>query len=278
MTAIKSRTIGGRLGDLVEALGAWMLGILWLLPLLYAFWASLHRSADETALDFTKPLTFENYVAAWNAAPFPRYFLNTVIIVSTILIFQLVLSTLAAYAFARIPFRGSQVAFWIVLVQLMIAPDVLISENYNTVAAMGMVDNVFAVALPWLASGFAIFLLRQQFMSIPKELDEAAAIEGASRMQVLRRIYVPLARPTLVAFSLVSVSSHWNSFLWPIIVTNRPESRPLTVGLALFSGQESGVSWALLSAATVMVILPLLIAFLIFQRQFVRSFMTAGIR
>jgi sn-glycerol 3-phosphate transport system permease protein len=263
---------------ILETVGAWLCAILWLAPLVYALWASLHSAADETSYSLTTPLTLQNYIDAWNAAPFAQYYLNTVLLVLGILAAQLVLSTLAAYAFAKVPFRGSGIAFWLILVQLMIAPDVLISENYTTMAKLGMVDTLTAIGLPFIASAFAIFLLRQTFKSIPKELHEAAEIEGCSRLQLLWKVYVPLARPTYVAFGLVSISAHWNTFLWPIVVTNSVASRPLTVGLAIFSGQESGVSWALLSAATIIIIAPLLIAFLIFQRQFVQSFMRAGIR
>ena len=270
--------VGARGWHALVTAGAWLAAILWLAPLVYAVWASFHGAADETRFSLSAPWTLANYVEAWHAAPFGRYYLNTVLLVMGILAAQLVLSTLAAYAFATIPFRGSQIVFWIVLVQLVIAPDVLISENYNTMAKLGLVDTLTAIGLPFIASAFAIFLLRQAFKSIPRELDEAAEIEGCSRLQRLWRVYVPLARPTYVAFALVSVSAHWNTFLWPIVVTNRPEARPLTVGLAIFAGQEAGVSWATLSAATMIIIAPLLVAFLIFQRQFVQSFMRTGIR
>jgi sn-glycerol 3-phosphate transport system permease protein len=265
-------------GVSLETAGAWLCAVLWLAPLLYAIWASFHGAAYETHFSLAAPWTLANYVEAWHAAPFGRYYFNTVVLVLGILAGQLVLSTLAAYAFAMMRFRGSDIAFWLLLVQLVIAPDVLISENYNTMARLGLVDTLTAIGLPFLASAFAIFLLRQTFKSVPRELDEAAEIEGCSRLQRLWRVYVPLARPTYVAFALVSVSAHWNTFLWPIVVTNRPESRPLTVGLAIFAGQEAGVSWATLSAATIIIIAPLLVAFLIFQRQFVQSFMRAGIR
>ncbi len=257
---------------------AWLVALAWLAPLAYALWASLHGAADETRFALDAPLTLSNFVDAWHAAPFGRYYLNTIVLVLGILVVQLVLSTLAAYAFATVPFRGGGIAFWLVLVQLVIAPDVLISENYNTMAKLGLVDTLTAIGLPFFASAFAIFLLRQAFKSVPKELDEAAEIEGCSRLMRLWKVYVPLARPTYVAFALVSVAAHWNMLLWPIVVTNRPESRPLTVGLAIFAGQEAGVSWAMLSAATVIIIAPLLVAFLVFQRQFVQSFMRAGIR
>jgi sn-glycerol 3-phosphate transport system permease protein len=143
---------------------------------------------------------------------------------------------------------------------------------------LGLVDTLTAIGLPYFASAFAIFLLRQTFMGIPKELDEAARVEGASALQVLWRVYVPLARPVYTAFALVSVSFHWNNFLWPRIITNSVESRPLTVGLQVFSSVEQGVEWSIITAATLMSTAPLLIGFILFQRQFVQSFMRAGIK
>jgi sn-glycerol 3-phosphate transport system permease protein len=262
----------------VETVGAWLLAVLWLAPLVYALWASVHPRAFATTFSLTAPVTLDNFRSVLDAAPFGRYYVNTVVLVCGILAAQLVLATLAAYAFARLQFRGREVLFALVLVQLMVVPEVLISENYTTMARLGLVDTITAIGLPYIASAIAIFLLRQTFKSVPKELDEAAEMEGCGHLQLLWRVYVPLARPTLVAFGLVSVSYHWNNFLWPIVITNTVESRPLTVGLAIFNSTESGIEWTLLSTATVLIVLPLLVAFLIFQRQFVQSFMRAGIR
>ncbi|GAA4869063.1 carbohydrate ABC transporter permease [Serinicoccus chungangensis] len=269
---------GFRPWRILENVGAWLLGVLWLLPLLYALWASVHDREAATSFDLTAPLTLDNFVAVWNGAPFDRYYVNTVLLVTGILAGQLVLGVLAAYAFARFRFVGSNIAFALVLVQLMIAPDILISENYTTMARLQLVDTIPAIGLPYIASAFGIFLLRQTFKSLPIELDEAAEIEGCGRLGRLWRVYVPLAKPTIVAYGLVSVSTHWNNFLWPLVITNSVNARPLTVGLAVYNGTESGIDWTLLSAATVLVVAPLLIAFLIFQRQFVQSFMRAGIR
>jgi sn-glycerol 3-phosphate transport system permease protein len=262
----------------LEAIAAWLLALLWLAPLAWAFWSAFHPPAYATSFSLSAPWTLENFARAWNQAPFGRYYLNTVMLVSMVLAGQLVLATLAAYAFARFSFRGSGIAFALVLLQLMIMPDVLIVENYRAISALGLLDTIPAIALPYLASAFAIFLLRQTFKSIPHELVDAARVEGAGSLQILWRVYVPLARPTYVAFGLVSISYHWNNFLWPLIVTNSVESRPLTVGLAVFGAPETGVDWSIITAATVMTMAPLLIAFLLFQRQFVQSFMRAGIR
>lgn len=262
----------------VETTGAWLVGLLWLAPLAYAFWAAFHDRVYATTFDLTAPWTLQNITSVWNSVPFDRYYLNTILLVTGILAAQLVLGPLAAFAFARYPFRGHNLVFALLLVQLMIYPEVLISENYQTMADLGLVDTLPAIGLPYVASAFGIFLMRQQFKGVPAELDDAAEIEGCTRLQLLWRVYLPLARPTLVAYGLVSVSYHWNNFLWPLVITNSVDSRPLTVGLAVFSGTESGINWTGLSAAAVIVIAPLLIAFLIFQRQFVQSFMRAGIR
>jgi sn-glycerol 3-phosphate transport system permease protein len=160
----------------------------------------------------------------------------------------------------------------------MVMPDILIVENYRTMKFLGLLDTITAIGLPYMASGFGIFLLRQTFKTVPKELDEAARVEGASFLQVLWKVYVPLARPVYIAYGLVSVSYHWNNFLWPLIVTNSVETRPLTVGLSIFSSTDMGVDWSVITAATLMTSGPLLIAFLLFQRQFVQSFMRAGIK
>jgi sn-glycerol 3-phosphate transport system permease protein len=262
----------------LESTGAILLALLWVLPLAYAVWAAFHPAEYTTRFVLTAPLTLENFTRAWAAAPFARYFLNTFILVTMILVFQIVLGTLAAYALARQDFWGRDVAFALILAQLMIMPDALIVENYRTLARVDLIDTIPAIALPYIASAFGIFLLRQTFKTVPKELDDAARVEGASPLQVLMRVYVPLAKPTYIAYGLVSVSYHWNNFLWPLLVTNSVESRPLTVGLQVFSSADQGIDWAIICAATLMTSAPLLVGFLLFQRQFVQSFMRAGIK
>ena len=274
---VRTGGLGGQ-ASLLSTIGAWCLALLWIMPLLYAFWAAIHPSEFATKLSLTAPLTLDNFKAAWDAAPFARYFLNTTLLVATILGMQLVLCTLAAYAFARFEFFGKNVLFSLVLVQLMVMPEILLVRNYQTLSHLGLVDTLFGIGLPYFASAFASFLLRQTFETIPKELVEAAAMEGASTMQILRHVYIPLAKPVYLAFSLVSVSHHWNNFLWPLIVSNSVESRPLTVGLQVFSSSDQGIDWSIITAATLLTSGPLLIGFLLFQRQFVQSFMRAGIK
>ena len=262
----------------LNTFAAWCLAFLWLLPLLYAVWTAFHPSEYETRFSLFAPLTLQNFVQAWNEAPFARYFLNTVILVTGIVAAQFFLCTLAAYAFARFTFPGRNVLFTLVLLQLLVMPDILIVQNYQTMRSFGLIDTIAAIGLPYIASGFGIFLLRQTFMTVPKELDEAARVEGCSFLGVLWRVYIPLAKPTYLAYGLVSVSHHWNNFVWPLIVTNSVETRPLTVGLSIFAVTDSGIQWSVINAATLMTSGPLLIAFLLFQRQFVQSFIRAGIK
>ncbi|MFN7194880.1 MAG: carbohydrate ABC transporter permease [bacterium] len=277
----------GTAADLMESRGfwrvfetgaAWLLGLLWFLPLIYAVWTAFHPPEFQARFEAFAPLTLQNFAAAWDAAPCGRYFANTIALCAMILAVQLVLVTLAAYAFARFEFFGREVAFALVLVQLMIMPEVLIVENYQTLRRLGLVDTLLGIGLPYFASAFGIFLLRQTFKTVPRELDEAARVEGCGFLGLLWRVYVPLAKPVYIAFGLVSVSYHWNNFLWPLIVTNSVETRPLTVGLQVFALVDQGIDWALICAATLLTSGPLLVAFLLFQRQFVQSFIRAGIR
>lgn len=262
----------------LETAAAWLLAFLWILPLIYAFWSAFHPPEYATKFELFAPLSLENFREAWDQAPFPRYFLNTFILVTTILIAQFILCTLAAYAFARFEFPGKSIAFALVLLQLMIMPEVLIVENYVTMSKLNLVDTITGIGLPYMASAFGIFLLRQTFKTIPKDLEDAAKVEGCSPLQILWKVYVPLARPTYVAYGLVSVSYHWNNFLWPLVITNSVNTRPMTVGLAIFGAPESGVDWSIITAGTLLAVAPLLVAFLLFQRQFVQSFMYAGIK
>lgn len=272
------RSVAPLLVATVDVVSAWFLAILWVLPLLYAVWTAFHPAEFSAQFALLAPLTLENFERAWQAAPFARYFLNTTLLVTMILAVQLALCTLAAYAFVRYQFRGKNVLFALVLVQLMIMPDILLVENYKTMSKLGLIDTLVGIGLPYFASAFAIFLLRQTFKGIPKELVEAATMEGANTLQILWRVYVPLARPVYVAFALVSVSYHWNNFLWPLVVTNSVNSRPLTVGLQVFASTDQGIDWSIITAATLLTAAPLLLAFLLFQRQFVQSFMRAGIK
>lgn len=262
----------------LDAAGALILALAWIAPLLFAAWAAFHDVHGAVAFDPAAPWTLENFRLAWARAPWLTYLLNTAMLVTVVLVGQFVLCTLAGFAFARFAFPGRDLLFIVMLLQLFILPEVLIVENYAMVSRLGLADTIVGIGVPYMASAFGIFLMRQAFKQVPKELEEAARVEGCSWGGVLWRVYVPAARPVYLAYALVSIATHWNNFLWPLVITNSVERRPLTVGLSLFGAPENGVDISVISAATLMTIAPLLLAFLIFQRQFVQAFLRAGIR
>ena len=261
-----------RLFGALKSSGTWVLAALWIVPLAYIFWAGFRNPQVALSLDITSGWTFDNLLYVWNAAPFGRYYFNTILLVIGLSTTQIVLGSLAAYGFARYTFPGREVLFLFVLLQLMIFPEILLLENFRLVSSLGLYNTIPGIGIVYAASAFAIFLIRQAFRSVPKELVEAAEVEGASRLAILWKVYVPVARPSIAAFAIMSISSHWNNFLWPLIITRSPEARPVTVGIARYLSPDTGIDIGSLSAGTVIVVGPLLIIFLIFQRRFIRSF------
>lgn len=255
---------------------------LWMTPFVWMLVAAFNPQSIGAGMASLIPdyvPTLANFREAWASADFPRYGANTLVITLGILAVQLVTVTLAGYAFARLEFPGRSLFFYLFLLQLMLAPVVLIVPNLTTIAKLGLYDSLVGVMAPYFASAFGTFLMRQAFRAIPRELEDAALIDGASVLQRIRLIYLPLAKPSLIAFSIVSVTAHWNEFLWPLMVINSPDLRPLTVGLASFTrGAEGAQAWGVIAAGTLMVSAPLLIAFALFQRAFVNSFVSSGIK
>ena len=224
------------------------------------------------------PINFGNYVEVFDRAPFGRFLVNTVIVVCGILAVQLVTVTLAAYVFARRKFRGADILFLLFLVQMMIPIHATFLPNFLTLRNLDLLNTRMAMMLPFFASGYGTFLLRQAFRQIPRDLEDAAVMDGCGGLRFLWHVLMPLAKPTLVAFGLISLVSHWNDYLWPLIVTDTPDVRTLTIGLGMFVQQESGADWTLLMAATVFVTAPLMGIFLVFQRKFIESFMFSGLK
>ena len=223
--------------------------------------------------------TLANFSTALQSADFLRLYVNTVIVCGGILAVQLITVTLAGYAFARMKFPGHGVLFYAFLLQLMIVPVVLIVPNLVTITHLGLYDTLPGVMAPYFASAFGTFLMRQCFRTIPRDFEEAAVVEGASWRQVIWRVLIPLARPGMMAFAIVSVCAHWNEFLWPLMVISNPARQTLTIGLASFTqGAEGGSEWGVIAAGTFLVAAPLMIAFALFQRQFVNSFLFSGVK
>lgn len=220
---------------------------------------------------------FSNYVEAWNQAPFARYYFNTVFVTLLVVAGVLVTSSLAAYAFARMRFWGRDNIFVLFLSMMMVPQPVYIVPSYIILVKLGWINTYQALIVPWLAHIFSIFLLRQHFRTIPNDLYDAAIIDGCSRLGFLWRVMLPLSKAVLVAVVIFTVVGTWNSFLWPLVMTDTPDVRPLQVGLARFS-QEQGTSHELMMAAAAFSIAPLIVAYFFAQKQIIQSLATSGMK
>ena len=271
-----------RLGNWATNLLLLFLALIWSVPLIWAIVASFRPASDPMSRGdvwFSNTITVENYVRAWSLAPFDQYYINTIVVVVMILAVQLVTIVLGGFAFSHYNFKGKNLIFIFVLLQMMIPTSALLAPNFSTIRWMGLFDTRLAIAIPYFGSAFGVFLMRQAFLAVPRDLVDAGIIDGCSWWQLIWHVYLPPSIPALVAFGLSSAVWHWNEFLWPLVITNSDDARPLTAGLVRFTQLgEIGAQWSLLTAATLMVIAPLFIVFLIFQRRFIQSFVHSGLK
>jgi len=265
--------------NMFPALLGFALAFVWLVPLVWLIGTAFSKANFAMSLIPSSGFTLDNIAYVWRNVPFGKYYMNTILIVVVTFTVQCVTGTLAAYALATMKFRGEKLVFLIIFIQIIIPNDVLLIPNYRTLSDLHLTDTKLGIMLPFFGSAFGIFLLRQTFKTIPRALSEAAIIDGCNTMQIIRNIYLPSSKAAYISFGLVSVSYHWNNFLWPLIVTNSPENRTLTVGLALFAkSKEAVMQWANVCAATFIIIFPLVLAFFIFQKKFINSFVSSGIK
>ncbi len=220
---------------------------------------------------------WQNYQTALTEAPMARWFMNTMIVTVVSVIGNLVFCSLAGYAFARLRFAGRNIAFFLILATLMIPFQVVMIPTFLIIRSAGLIDTLGALILPNLASGFGIFMMRQFFRTLPIELEEAARIDGASRLGVLVRIVLPLSAPALATLAVITFMWTWNDFLWPLITIYSEEKMTLQLGLTTFQGLHQ-TNTALLMAANVMSMAPILLLFFVAQRWFVRGVATSGLK
>lgn len=249
------------------------------LPFLWMFTTSLQSRAETYSNSSIFPTSWhwENYAVAWEAAPFGQYYLNSLIMAAGIVTGHLVLDALAAYAFARLRFPFKSALFVILLAALIIPTFVTIIPAYSLVASFGWIDSYTGLIVPRLADVFGIILLRQYFASIPGELEDAARIDGCSRIGTFFRIMVPLSMPAFATLAIFSFLFAWNDFLWPLLVTNSDELRTIQIGLSAFQGRY-GTSWNYLMAGTLTATVPSIIVFMVFQRALVRGIAASGLK
>lgn len=222
--------------------------------------------------------TWQNYVEVWKQAPFARYFLNSTITSVCVTIGQLISCCLAAFAFARMKFAGKSFMFMVFMSTTFISTQVTLIPSYLIINKLGWMDSFPALIVPFIANAFGVFMIRQAFMAVPRELEEAAKLDGCGRLRFLLQIMLPLNRPILASQALFAFMGNWNSYLWPLIVTNKDSMRTLQIGLRYFIGSESGTEWGVYMAAAVLVTFPIIVFYFFVQKNFVESMASSGLK
>lgn len=226
---------------------------------------------------FPSSWQFHNYSDAWQASPFGQYFWNSFLISALTTVFDLTFGAMAAFAFARMEFFGKRVLFLLLLATLMVPGEVMLIPNYITIANLHWMDTYQALIVPFMVSVFSIFLMRQFFLGLPREVFEAAEIDGCSPVRTLFQIIMPISKPIWITAGLIKFVGSWNSFLWVMIVTNSPDKYTLPVGLISFSS-DVGTVYNQLMAASTFCVIPLVILFLFGQRYFIEGIARSGIK
>ncbi len=221
--------------------------------------------------------TFGNYVALFNEIPFARYLLNSFIVASLTTLLQIVTAMLSAYAFSRLKFKGRDLIFYAFLATMMIPGQLLMIPQYLVVARFGWINSYQGLIIPYAATALTTFFLRQFFLTIPKDLEDVAVIDGCNSFQVLVKIFLPISKPAISTIAVFSFMWSWNSYFWPLLVVNVPEMRTVQLGLAMFR-TEGGMQWGQFMAGTVIATLPILIAYFFAQKHFIKSITLTGLK
>lgn len=266
--------------------GVWLLVVCALafavmLPFIWMIVTSLKSPTEVFAYPPTwipKEFQWSNYVEMWNEAPFGRYFMNSAIVAICVTIGQLTSCVLAAFAFARMEFKGKNVMFMIFLSTTMISSQVTLVPTYLVMRTLNWIDSYQALIVPFLANAFGVFMLRQSFRTIPKELEEAAKLDGCSRFRFLWQILIPLSKPILASQALFAFMGNWNSYQWPLIITNQDSMRTLQIGLRYFVSGEGSTQWGIYMAAALVVTLPVIVIYFLVQKTFVESMASTGLK
>ena len=251
-----------------------------LLPFIWMILTSLKTQSESVCIPlklFPSVPQFENYINVFKKVPFAKMYLNTIISAGTIVAVQLILCSMAAYAFGRIEFPGSNIIFAVLLAVLMVPNSFFILPQYLTIQKMGLLNTIPALFIPGLFSAFGTFLMRQFFMSLPKDLEDAARIDGCGHFRIYWTIMLPLVKSGLIALGIITLRAAWNDLMWPMIVNTSPEKMTLSAGLSYLQGQYA-TDYPTMMAGAVMAVLPLLIVFAIFQKQFIEGIAMQGIK
>lgn len=265
------------LGYLGMALAVLFIG----LPLLWIVLTSFKQQAEI----YTQPVqwlpsqwNFDNYVDVFQRVPFAAYFRNSVLITLILCVIKIVLGIISAYALAILRFPGRNLLFLLIISALMVPSEVTVISNYSLVSGLGWRDTYQGIILPLAGIAFGTFLMRNHFMSIPKELIEAARMDHANHAQMLWKVLLPISLPTVVAFSMITAVNEWNQYLWPFLMAETEASATLPIGLTMLQNNEGVSNWGPVMAATIMTMLPILVIFLALQQYMIKGLISGAVK
>lgn len=264
----------------LTAIGGFVLAAAMLLPIVWMAFTAFKPEADIVAFPPTlwpREFTLDHFVDVWNRIPFARLYLNTIIFAGSVTLISLLFDSMAAYALARLEFRGRHVVLVVILILLMLPFQVTLIPLYDLLNSVGLTNTLPGLIVPRITNAFGIFFLRQFFLSLPKDLEEAARVDGAGEFRIYAGVIMPLAKPALLTLGLFHFQYNWNDLLWPLIMSADVSSATLPAGLALFMGQHV-VEYGLLMAGSLLALLPVIAFFLIIQRSFVAGIATTGLK
>ena len=225
-----------------------------------------------------RPPRWDNYAKAWSSGPFLRYAMNNAIQTLGILVLQLFFGCLAGYGFSKVRFRGRDACFLIVIACLVVPPQVRFVPLYMLFSKVGLLNTYASLILPYAVSALGTFLIREAFLQISDDIVDAARVDGAGVLSIIFRVMAPIARPTLVAFSLFSVVYHWNDFFWPLVMTTNEAVRTLPIGVAMLREEGTGARWHIIMAGSMFVVAPVLVVFAVAQRHIIRAFQFTSLK
>lgn len=257
-----------------------VLGLAMLLPIIWMVITAFRPEADIVSYPpslIPDSFTLEHFIAIWDAVPFARLYVNTIIFAGSVAIISLLFDAMTGYALARLEFRGKNAVFLIVMVLLMVPVQVTLIPLYDLLRGLGLASTLPGMIIPRMTNAFGIFFMRQFFLSLPRDLEEAARIDGASEWRIFARIIAPLAKPALLTLGLFHFQYNWNDLLWPLIMSRDISGSTLPAGLSLFAGQHV-VEYGLLMAGSVLALAPVVVFFLIIQKSFVTGIATTGMK
>lgn len=262
------------------AIVAIAIALLMLLPIIWLTFTAFKPEVDIVTSPPTlwpREFTLDHFVEVWERIPFAQLYINTIIFAGGVTIISLFLDSMAAYALARIPFRGRGVVMVLILILLMLPFQVTLIPLYDMLNGFGLTNTLPGMIIPRMTNAFGIFFLTQFFLSLPRDLEEAARVDGASEWRIYRQVVMPLAKPALLTLGLFHFQYNWNDLLWPLVMSSSIESATLPAGLALFMGQHV-VEYGLLMAGSLLALLPVIVFFLLIQRSFVAGIATTGLK